>query len=71
MTIAINKMFVTVIIISLLVLSCEMESEDKASELVAYCQNVQDGVWPDYEEKFDSACSEKDVKDLKSFIKSS
>lgn len=47
---------VVIALIALLGLVGNMDYEDAVNQADLYCQNVHEGVWPDYNEIYDKEC---------------
>lgn len=51
-----NAIVLAIIAFSTLGWAGESDYQDAKREQAEYCQNVKDGVWPDFRETYDSEC---------------
>lgn len=52
---AINVLL-TILVVFMVSLVGNMDMKDQQKQVEVYCKNVKEGVWPDYQRKYNSQC---------------
>lgn len=50
------------IVCVLMSLTAQMDMDDALQQQRVYCDNVYNGVWPDYEKSYSTQCEKDDIK---------
>lgn len=54
--------FVLALIVTAMLVFSGFDAQDEQLEDTIYCSNVHDGVWPDYEERYERDCKDGMIK---------
>ena len=46
-----------------------MDYEDAKAEEALYCDNVKNGVWPDYDKIYDSECTPERIAEIEEILR--
>ena len=55
--------------VALLGMVGQMDFEDEARAHLLYCDNVANGVWPDYDKIYDSECTPERIAEIEEILR--
>lgn len=58
-----------VAVVALFGICGNMDFEDEAREHLLYCNNVKDGLHPDYRNFYDSGCTPEEIERISKFLR--
>ena len=55
--------------VALLGMAGQIDFEDEARAHLLYCDNVANGVWPDYDKIYDSECTPERIAEIEEILR--